>query len=212
MTKIVAMPQLEDPSDFGYDDPTTNELRTHEFFSKGTAPKLIRHYGRNELYEKAERPPYLYSRSLVTPDKQRTLYVVDYMVWSVPALGRCVTQMKVWRDSSLRGHSPTKETIRELLQEYGTVVCDSRQTELGASFWQDLMREYVGTPKTVVGLREPDPESSDPSDFLLSLCFKKSDYNGWLKENLSAWGRSEWHQNYRFFISTNPEILAYENA
>lgn len=186
-----------DPDDFGYSVESINKARTIEFLNK--MPESFGTVKGNPAFRSEHSGLHggkLGTLAVLSRDKLRTLYVVEYVVES-PAIfegHETVTQIKVWKDKNFQSNIAST-VIKKLVQRY-IVLSDINQTELGKNFWIRIMKVLLEQGYTV-GLLDGTKALAQ-----LYQCPGLKEYPSWIEEHKFAWGYKESvHTKYRFFIS-----------
>jgi hypothetical protein len=117
-------------------------------------------------------------------------YYVQYEVGAFPALGRCATQIKLWRSrtATVQGLA-AKVFDRYLLGSFDTIVSDSRQTTRGRELWEVQMAGHSQTKTVGVLVRDT-----------VATYDRGMDIADWLAQ-VDGWGRPASFRQMRFFIS-----------
>lgn len=118
-------------------------------------------------------------------------YYVHYEIASsMGCLGRCATQIKLWRSRRATVQGLARIGFGDiLLARFDTIISDDRQTERGREFWEGQMGAFAHS-KTVgflsdVGIR----------------CFDRSvPIADWIDQQ-DGWGSGRGYRRKRFFIS-----------
>jgi hypothetical protein len=117
-------------------------------------------------------------------------YYVHYEIHAHPVLGRCATQIKLWRSRTATVQGLASRVFDTyLLGGFDTIVSDTRQTGRGREFWEVQLAGHSQT-KTV-GLLVRDE---------IKLYDRSLRVDDWLA-SVDGWGRAASFRQMRFFIS-----------
>lgn len=131
---------------------------------------------------------------LLNINEKALVYYVDYEVHDVIGVGRCATQVVLWKRAGSGYPSVTKKVFFDYLAaKFDAVVSDDTQTADGRRFWIDRMAEAEVKGMTVGLIRGGD----------LDLFPKGGNFQAWLKQT-DAWGNNETYKEMRYFISKKP--------
>jgi hypothetical protein len=151
-------------------------------------PEVLETYPAAELVRLAGNVGGQYA--LISTKNNLLEYYVKYEISTLPNLGRCATQVKLWRSrtATVQGLA-TKVFDQYLLTSFDSIVSDSRQTERGREFWEVQLGGHSQT-KSVGLLVRDQMKLYDPS---LSV-------GDWLS-SVNGWGKARSFRQIRFFIS-----------
>ena len=117
-------------------------------------------------------------------------YYVHYEIHAHPVLGRCATQIKLWRSrtATVQGLA-SKVFDTYLLGGFGTIVSDSRQTGRGREFWEVQLAGHSQTKTAGLLVRDE-----------IKLYDRALRVDDWLA-SVEGWDRTASFRQMRFFIS-----------
>lgn len=183
-TDLFEMPQvLTHTMDWGLPDDEKNKRRTLMLLH--TNPVAIREFVAGKLY-KTNKEVFFVSNSSGLID-----YYMTYETKQLPELGRCATQIKVWRRSGIGVKNITSIVFYDImLGEFDTLVSDRMQSKDGQRFWIDRLAESLSDGKSI-GL----------IDHNIIIHFDQSkSFPEWI-QSVDGWGKSTDFQEKLFFIS-----------
>lgn len=190
---INEMPELVSAMDWDYPNPKTNRQKTQEILSNN--PATIGSFPTANLVQLDGN--FGGQIALISTKTNLMEYYVHYEITNFPALGRCATQVKLWRHSLCSVMNIASKVFDEvLLTSFDTIVSDSRQTDRGREFWLGRIAGYANS-KTVGLMYGTEIRTYDLKD----------DLSSWIIAQ-DAWGKGKNYRYRRFFISnkTKEEI------
>lgn len=188
---IYESPQLVPGTDFGLDKEASNEK-----FATSLLKKLKHTYKDDEdtiLFKTGDDVNgYI---ALLNKSTSLLDYVIKYEGSNRKALGKAVSQVKLWRR---RGSPYVQGMTRKvffdiLLKEWPAIMSDTQQTQDGMLFWDDRMAEAT-TMNLKVGLLR---EGGSPIEWFDG---KPKDYQKWVRSH-EGWGDHHKFTNVRYVIS-----------
>jgi len=188
--EIVESPQLIEPEDWNLGNKSSNIMLANRFLASD--PILIKQYPIAKLmYREGNVGGEV---ALIERDGKLSYYV-QYEIHSLNHLGRCATQVKLWRSMDASVKFLARTVFDEfLLTRFDTIVSDSHQTDRGREFWRT---QIAGNSQTkTVGLIFKNE---------ISVYDKNESIGDWVASQ-KAWGKDRKYRHMRFFIS-NLEII-----
>jgi hypothetical protein len=185
--ELVETPQIIPDQDWNLSDPKANAVRAAGILRY--KPEVLEHFPAAQLVRLAGNVGGQYG--LISTKTNLLEYYVHYEISTLPMLGRCATQVKLWRSrtATVQGLA-TKVFDQYLLAAFQSIVSDSRQTERGREFWEVQIGGHSQT-KTVGLLVRDQIELYDPT---------VGSVGDWLA-SVKGWGKAGSFRQMRFFIS-----------
>lgn len=185
---LFEMPMLVAGDDFGLNNPEANR---HEVDRLLSGPyKTIESHGPLVLGQRTEGGDGEFF--LIDTEHKVLAYYVNYEVNNLPGLGRCATQVILWRRSGAGMPGVTRKVFFDILMtSFDAVVSDAVQTGDGQRFWIDRMAEAIHAGWTVGMVDHRDTLHAYPGGVSLQQ---------WLTD-MDGWGPGEDSAENLFFIA-----------
>jgi hypothetical protein len=182
---LLEMPELVTSEDWNLNDPDEN-IRIANLILNNS-PEVLKIYTTSKLYHQYGNVGG--QVGLISNDKKLEYYL-HYEISNNDILGKCATQVKVWRShyASITGIASTV-VDGFLLKNFDTIVSDSYHTARGKEFWITQLSSHISSNSVGV-LRYNEISVYHPS---ISI-------QQWI-EDQDAWGRGKSFRNIKFFIS-----------
>ena len=182
----VAAPQIVAPQDWNLGDRATNAAMAHNITRYPY--EVLQTYPHARLVHQGG--PHAGQVGLI--DYRGLLgYYVKYDVATIQGLGRCATQIKLWRSLYAGVDGLATRVLNDfLLSRFDAVVSDNCHTPDGERFWR-LRLSGASSTKTIGCILGPDTIQVYPPG---------ADIEQWL-DGVNGWGLHRKFRHIRFFIS-----------
>jgi hypothetical protein len=192
--KVVAMPELVDPTDFGLDNYATNRRLAKEWFSNKV--ETISGIITNPDYELFRTGSWESGGYIILINKVEgyIAYFVNFLKTDLSQLKISpVVQVAVWRNfMDLEVVGITKKIFFDLLlNKFDSILCDQEHTLSGRRFWLGVLAQSAKLRKHIAYINNTTITWWDP----------KEDIQLWLEKYKNAWGIGPEFRSKRFLIT-----------